>query len=134
MNAPPPTLQSKYGVMIVEDHAGMRRALRRLLERSPQLQVSGEAASAEEALDRVSAEHPDLLVVDLNLPGMSGIDLIARLRQQHPKVRCIVVSAYAEAERRRAAFDAGALGFVSKDEPHKIVATLLEAAAGPDGS
>ena len=120
------TTHAPYDVFIVEDHAGMRRALRRLLERAGELKVAGEAASAEAALEALRDESPDLLVVDLNLPGMSGIDLIARVRQAHPDVRCIVVSAYAEAERRRAAMDAGALGFVSKDEPHKIVPALIE--------
>ena len=104
----------------------MRRALRRLLERAADLQVAGEAASAEAALDALREAPPDLLVVDLNLPGMSGIDLISRVREAHPDVRCIVVSAYAEAERRRAAMDAGAMDFVSKDEPHKIVPALID--------
>ena len=94
------------------------------------LHVAGEAASAEDALEQLQDGRPELLVVDLNLPGMSGIDLIMRVRDAYPGVRCIVVSAYAEAERRRAAFEAGALDFVSKDEPHKIVPALLEAADG----
>lgn len=113
----------RHGVFVVEDHAGMRRALRRLVERLPNFYVTGEAASAEEALESLDGEMPALILVDLNLPGMNGIELIRRLTKK-AKVKCIVVSAYAESERVRAALDAGARGFVSKDEPAKLSALL----------
>lgn len=120
--------QSKHAVFIVEDHAGMRRMLRRLVGRSSKLRVTGEAASAEEALEMFAIELPRVVMVDINLPGMSGLDLIAKLRQQYPQVQCVVVSAYAGLDRRRAALQAGAQGFVSKDDPSEIVAAVVEAA------
>ena len=122
------TASPRHGVFIVEDHAGMRRMLRRLVGRSSELRVVGEAASAEEALEKLAIELPKVVMVDINLPGMSGLDLIAILKQRHPEVRCVVVSAYSGLERRRAALQAGAQGFVSKDEPSSIVAAVIEAA------
>ena len=130
MSDPVRAAAPRYGVFLVEDHAGMRRALRRLVERSAPFRVAGEAGTAEEALERITAEPPQLVLVDINLPGMSGIELIARLAKEHPYVKCVVVSAYAEPERVRAAMEAGARGFVSKDEPAKIVTTLTEVVAG----
>ena len=130
MGEPVRAAAPRYGVFLVEDHAGMRRALRRLVERSAPFRFAGEAGTAEEALVRIGTEPPQLVLVDINLPGMSGIELIARLAEQHPYVKCVVVSAYAEPERVRAAMEAGARGFVSKDEPSKIIPTLTEVAAG----
>lgn len=118
----------RHGVFIVEDHPGMRSALRRMLERAPNFRVAGEAASAEEALEKFAVELPALMLVDINLPGMSGIELIARLTREHPGIRCVVVSAYAEPDRVRAAISAGARAFVSKDEPGRIATTLTEVA------
>ena len=117
-------------VFLVEDHAGMRRALRRLVERSADFRVSGEAGTAEEALERIADENPHVALVDINLPGMNGIQLIERLVQLYPHVKCVVVSAYAEPERVRAAMEAGASGFVSKDEPAKIISTIKEVLEG----
>lgn len=119
----------EHGVFIVEDHAGMRRALTRLVKREPNFRVTGEAASAEEALERVAVDLPAVMLVDINLPGMNGIELIAHVTREYPGIRCVVVSAYADSGRVSAAMSAGARAFVSKDEPHMIAKTLAEVAA-----
>ena len=113
----------RHGVFIVEDHAGMRRALRRLVERLPHFYVMGEAASAEEALASLDGQVPGVVLVDLNLPGMNGIDLIKALTER-ARIKCVVVSAYAESERVQAALSAGARAFVSKDQPERLSALL----------
>lgn len=119
------TTHADHGVFIVDDHAGMRRVLRRLVDRTPGFYVTGEAASAEEALERMADASPYLALVDINLPGMDGIELVSALTARS-RVKCVVVSAYAEAERVRAALAAGARAFVSKDEPHRISTVLAE--------
>ena len=101
----------------------MRRALRRLVGRVPRFYVAGEAASAEEALDRVKQCEPSLFLVDVNLPGMNGIELIAALTRRSPAC-CVAMSAYAGPERVRAALEAGAQAFASKDEPHELAELL----------
>ena len=119
-------VEPQHGVFIVEDHPGMRRALRRLVERAPGFTVVGEAASAEEALEKLAARAPAVVLADLNLPGMSGFELIRTLVRDKG-VRCVAISAYAEADRVRAALEAGARAFVSKDEPRKLPQVLAEA-------
>ena len=98
-------------VYIIEDHEAVREAFRSLLGEEPGLVVCGEAESAERALEEVPGLDPDLLLVDVSLPGMSGLDLLARLP---PGPRSIVVTAHSEPHYRDRAFEVGASGFVSK--------------------
>ena len=105
----------------------MRRELRRLLEREVDLEVVGEAVSAEEALTLLQTLKPHLLLVDLSLPGMSGLELIRQLQQERPELRYVVVSGHAGERYRQAALAAGARAFVSKDEPGAIVGVVREA-------
>ena len=101
----------------------MRSALQRLIERSRTLSVSGAAASAEEALSLVGESLPSVFLVDINLPGMNGIELITVLCGRG-NARCVAISAHAEPGRVRAAIEAGAAAFVSKDDARNITATL----------
>jgi DNA-binding NarL/FixJ family response regulator len=118
-------------VFIVDDHPSVREGLRGLVERSERYRVTGAAASAEEALATLGSagtEAPELCLVDLNLPGMGGIDLVARLRSELPALRCLVISMSIRFEHVVEACAAGAFGFVGKDQDGDAIVRCLDAA------
>jgi two-component system, NarL family, invasion response regulator UvrY len=100
-------------VLLVDDHAIVRSGLRRLFEALPDIQVS-EAATGLEALTVVCDERPELIILDLNLPGLGGLELLRRVVLQHPLGRVLVLSMHADALYARRALRAGAVGYLSK--------------------
>jgi DNA-binding NarL/FixJ family response regulator len=109
-------------VFLVEDHPVMREGYAALFARTPDFSVCGEAADATEALVRVRETEPDLALVDLALPGTSGLELIRQLRAFQPDLKVLVVSAHSETLYAERALRAGAQGYVMKDEaPSAIV-------------
>jgi DNA-binding NarL/FixJ family response regulator len=101
-------------LLVVDDHAIVRSGIRRLLGERENIQVL-EAASGEEAMSTVSAMTVDLIVLDLNLPGLGGLELLRRLTRAAPKTPVLVFSQHAEAIYATKALEAGARGFVSKN-------------------
>ena len=99
----------------------MRSVLTRLVEREEDLVVCGEASSAEEALERVADLQPDLVLIDISLPGMSGINLIRELREQFPNLASLIVSGHKESIYGREVMRAGAYGYVEKANAHGII-------------
>lgn len=116
-----------HTLFLVEDHPTMRRVLRQLLDGETDLDVIGEADSAEDALEQLAALTPDLLLVDLSLPGLSGMDLVRLLKQQRPGLRCLVVTGHTDGLYRAAAEAAGATGYVTKDDPDEVLAAVRAA-------
>ena len=114
----------RQGVFLVEDHPAMRRALRRLVEGEGDLVVLAEAASAEDALELLPKLQPDLVMVDLSLPRMSGLDLIKILQRSRPELRCVVVTGHTDPLYRAAAEAAGAARFAVKDDPGGVLAAI----------
>lgn len=113
-------------VFMVEDHAMMRRLLRQFLDGEPDLRVIDDVDSAEAALIALSGLTPDLLTVDLSLPGMNGLELVRRLAEQRPELRCLVVTGHADPLYRAEALKAGAAGYVTKDDPDEVLAAVRE--------
>ena len=104
-------------VFLVEDHPVVREGYAALFSRMPDLTVCGEAATAAEAVARIQDTEPDLALIDLGLPGTSGLELIRQLRAFHPNLKVLVVSAHSETLYAERALRAGAQGYVMKDEP-----------------
>jgi len=117
-------------VVVVDDHALLRDGTRRILEAHPDLQVVGEAASGEVALALVNQLHPDVVLMDISLPEMNGIEVARRLTQDHPDVRVLMVSAYDEDVYIRSALEAGAAGYLSKTAPGDELVQAVRAVAG----
>lgn len=111
-------------VFLVEDNAEMRMAYELLIEDEPELELCGMAATGQEALAAVPEADPDIAIVDVSLPDMSGIELVRQLKAQHPHLNILVVSGHAEALYVRDAVEAGARGYLIK---HEVVARLSEA-------
>lgn len=101
-------------ILLVEDHPAMRDAVAELIESDDQLDVLAAVETAEEALELVRAQRPDLAVVDLNLPGMHGLELVSRLDQMMPDVPVVVLSSHASERFGPVALDAGARAYVEK--------------------
>jgi two-component system invasion response regulator UvrY len=101
-------------VLVVDDHAVVREGLRRLLVALPNVEIF-DAATGREALSFVQKQQPDLILLDLHLPGIGGIELLRRLITMSPNVRVLVFSMHAEMMYAARALQAGARGYVSKN-------------------
>jgi two-component system invasion response regulator UvrY len=118
-------------VLLVDDHAIVREGYRRLLEESPGIRVSGEACDAGEAYQQFCSLGPDVVVMDLALPGASGIEAMRRILARAPDTRVLVFSMHEEAIFLRRALDAGALGYVTKaSAPDVLVDAVRRVAQG----
>jgi DNA-binding NarL/FixJ family response regulator len=115
-------------LLLVDDHNLVRAGLRSLIEGMPDIEVVGEAANAEEALAGIAALAPDIVVTDISMSGLSGIELAAKLKQEYPDIRVLVLSVHAEAEFVRQALAAGACGYLIKDAATKELELAIHAA------
>jgi two-component system response regulator DevR len=101
-------------VFLVDDHELVRRGLRDLLEATDDLEVCGEAANSEEALDRMGAVKPDVAIIDVRLPDGSGVEVCREIRSRHPGIECLMLTSFADEEALFSAIVAGAAGYVLK--------------------
>jgi DNA-binding NarL/FixJ family response regulator len=116
-------------VVVVDDHALHRDGTRQILEAHSDLQVVGDADSGEVALALVNQLRPDVVLLDIRLPGINGIEVTHRLTRDHPDIRVIMVSAYDEDEYVRGALEAGAAGYLRKTAPGKELVQAVRAVA-----
>ena len=108
---------SKRRIFLVDDHPVLRDGLRRLLETEPDLEVCGEAENARKAFDRIGTSSPELAIVDISMPGPSGIELIKGLKARFPELRMLVLSMHDESLYAERALRAGAKGYIMKQAP-----------------
>lgn len=122
----------RHRVVVVDDHGVVRHGLRALLDGHRDITVVGEAASAAEALERVEALHPDVVVMDVRLPGEDGISACARIRKRFPDTQVVMLSSFGEKEVVTGAVLAGARGYVLKNlaDDHLVEAILRVAEGG----
>jgi DNA-binding NarL/FixJ family response regulator len=111
-------------VAIVEDDRGLREQLVQILKAARDARCVGAFLSAEEALQQIPAAQPDVVLMDIKLPGMSGIECVAQLKKAHPSLRIIMLTVYEDSDRIFRALRAGADGYLVKSSPPEI---LLEA-------
>lgn len=117
-------------VYIVEDHPLMQRMTQELISRMTNLQVCGVAATAQEALAQLPAAEVALVLVDVSLPDMSGIDLVRQLRTQHPELRCLMLSGHQEQSYVKRALAAGACGYIAKGNPFELRDAIAQVLQG----
>jgi len=118
-------------LMLVDDHAIVRSGFRRLLEQEPQLQIVAEADNGERAYALFVKEMPDVVVIDLSMPGMSGFETIRRIVAREPMARILVFSMHEDAMRAGRAIQLGARGYVTKSSaPEVLGKAIIEVAAG----
>jgi len=118
-------------ILIADDHKIVRDGLKRILAADPQMQVAGEAASGDEALELVKANDYDVAMLDMSMPGLAGIALIKRLKIEKPKLRLLVLSMHGEHQYAARALKAGASGYLTKDSAgEQLIVALRKIAAG----
>jgi DNA-binding NarL/FixJ family response regulator len=121
------------GVVICDDHALLRAGLRSRLEREPDISVLGEAATAEQALARTRALHPDVVLLDLLMPRRSGYEVIPDLVLRAPGSRVLVLSSQATPSWVRRALSAGAAGYLPKRASDRELVAAIRRVAGGEG-
>ena len=103
-----------YRVLVADDHPVVRHGVRVLLESQPGVQVCGEASTGMEAVDYVKKEKPDLLVLDLTLPDMNGLEVMRAIRDESPSTDVLVLTMHSSEELAQEVLRCGALGYVLK--------------------
>lgn len=118
-------------IVLADDHAVVRTGLRLLLENEPDLEVVAEARDVESARRYVRGHHPRVLILDLGMPGVSGLETIPHIREEFPATQIVVLTAQREPAVAQQALDAGALGYVLKDSAgEELVGAVRDVVAG----
>jgi len=114
-------------VLVVDDHPVVRAGLVSMLSSIPGLTVSGAASTGEEALQLIDREQPDVLLLDLRMPGMTGIDLLNAIRTKSLPPKALVLTSYESDEEIYRAIEAGAQGYLLKSTPQAEIVTAIQA-------
>jgi DNA-binding NarL/FixJ family response regulator len=118
-------------VLLADDHQLVREGLKQLLGATTDIRVEGEAANGEEALAQVKSSDYDVAILDMSMPGLSGIDLVKRIRHERPALRVLVLSMHGEKQYAARALKSGASGYLTKDTAsEQLVAAIRKIAAG----
>jgi two-component system, NarL family, response regulator LiaR len=118
-------------ILIVDDHPVVRKGLRCLLAEETDLQVVGEATTGRQAVEMVERLSPQVILMDLVMPEMSGIDAIRHINARHPEVRILVMTSFSTDEMLFPAIKAGALGYLLKDsDPDELICTIHQVYRG----
>jgi DNA-binding NarL/FixJ family response regulator len=125
---------STIQVLLVEDHPVVRRGILEILQRAPDIHVVAEAGKGEQALDLMRELCPDVVLLDMELPDISGVEVIRRAREENPQVRILTLSGHDDASYIREALKQGAFGYLVKEEvPEFIIEAIRGVAAGERG-
>jgi NarL family two-component system response regulator LiaR len=118
-------------VLVVDDHAVVRRGIRALLATEEAIEVVGEARDGQEALDQIEALRPDVILLDLIMPKVDGIEVTREAMAQNPEARILVLTSFAADDKVFPAIKAGALGYLLKDTgPHELVRAIRQVHRG----
>lgn len=118
---------AKQRIILVDDHEVVRLGLKSLLDRHPQFEVIGEASNAREAIEQVALLTPDVVVMDIRMPGSSGIEACEEIVRKYPDTKVIMLTSYAEDEMLFSAIRAGASGYILKQISSDDLVRALEA-------
>jgi len=118
-------------VLVAEDHAVVRSGLERLLATTPEIDVVGAAADGAEAVTLAAEVAPDVVLMDLSMPNMDGIEATRRILGENDAIQVVVLTSISDREKIEAALDAGAIGYLLKDaEPDEVIRGIRAAARG----
>jgi DNA-binding NarL/FixJ family response regulator len=125
-------MSSEITVLIVDDHEVVREGLRLSLSRTPHIRVVGEAADGNAALDLVGRRRPSVVIMDVRMPGMDGLDATKALLEREPNTSVLIFTAYSERSLLARGLDSGAKGYILKEAPHDTLVRAIEKVAGGD--
>jgi RNA polymerase sigma factor (sigma-70 family) len=115
-----------YRVILADDHILVRRGLKRILEEDPGLEIAGEVGDGLELLSILNKIEPDLILLDVSMPHLRGIEAIPEIRQVHPEVKVLVLTMYKEEEYLHQAISAGANGYLLKEDAEGELFTAID--------
>ena len=125
------TLKDKHTVVVIDDHPLFRRGVRELLDMEPSIEVVGEAGTREQALEMVRKFEPDLTVLDLNIKGTSGLEILSTLKDEDPSRRIVILTVSDSGDDVTACIQAGADGYLLKDsEPEEFLGNIRQTLEG----
>ncbi|MDA8186681.1 MAG: response regulator transcription factor [Dehalococcoidales bacterium] len=133
MAIPIDTIVPKIRVLLADDHPALRVGLRVLLEQAPEVEVVGEAGDGRDALERIEALRPDVVVLDCQLPKMAGTEVAAEIRRRRLATQVLALSAYKDEGYVRGMIKAGAVGYLLKEEAPRVIVAAVQAAARGNG-
>ena len=123
-------MADEISVLIVDDHEVVREGLRLSLLRSPQIRVVGEAPDGETAIALAERRRPDVIIMDLRMPGMDGIEATEEILKRAVDTAVIVFTAYSERALLSRSLESGAKGYILKEAPHETLLRAIEKVAG----
>ena len=119
-------MASHSRILVVDDHPSFRHILRLFLEQNPNWEVCGEAASGSEAVTRTSELRPDIILMDLQMPGLNGIEATRRIHKFSPATQILILTLHENSTLSDVAKDSGARGYVLKTEPLEVLTEAIE--------
>jgi len=118
-------------ILLVDDHQVVRKGIKALIETNVNINVVGEASSAEEAFELIQSKNPNMIISDMSLPGMSGIQLTLKVKENFPEIGVLILSMHNDDEYILDALNAGAMGYLTKDSPtEEITSAIANISAG----
>ncbi len=118
-------------VLIADDHAIVREGLKQIVAQTIDIKVVGEATNAGEVVPKVRSLKPDLLLLDISMPGRSGLDVLIEMRKDHPEIPVLILSLHTEDQYAVRTLKAGAAGYLTKESaPDELIAAIRKASSG----
>jgi DNA-binding NarL/FixJ family response regulator len=127
------TQQREITCLIVDDHEVVREGLRLALSRAPHIRVIGEASDGESAVTLVERRRPDVVIMDVRMPGMDGLAATKVLTERNPDVSVLIFTAYSERSLLSRGLESGAKGYILKEAPHQTLLRAFEKVANGEG-
>jgi len=125
-------MNSEITVLIVDDHEVVREGLRLSLSRAPHIRVVGEASDGNGALELAERRKPNVVIMDVRMPGMDGLDATKALLEREPDTSVLIFTAYSERSLLARGLESGAKGYILKEAPHDTLLRAIEKVAGGD--
>ncbi len=125
-------MPSEITCLIVDDHEVVREGLRLSLSRAPHIRVVGEAGDGKAAIDLAERRMPNVVIMDVRMPGLDGLDATKELMQKAPNVAVLIFTAYSERSLLARGLESGAKGYILKEAPHETLVRAIEKVANGD--
>ena len=125
-------MPSEITCLIVDDHEVVREGLRLSLSRAPHIRVVGEAGDGKAAIEMAERRKPNVVIMDVRMPGLDGLDATKELTQREPNVAVLIFTAYSERSLLARGLESGAKGYILKEAPHETLVRAIEKVAGGD--
>ncbi len=123
-------MQHEITCLIVDDHEVVREGLRLSLSRAPYIRVIGEASDGEGAVELALRRKPDVVIMDVRMPGMDGLEATKELTEKLPDAKVLIFTAYSERSLLSRGLESGARGYILKEAPHETLLRAIEKVAG----